>query len=61
MREHELALSGVVDSGQAVKVGKLLNARVLVPGMVRVGDRVRRTRQAPDMTSAIVASRSSST
>ena len=38
-----------------------LNARVLVPGMVRVGDRVRRTRQAPDMTSAIVASRSSST
>src|SRR5438105_1812298 len=34
VREHELALSGVVDSGQAVKVGKLLNARVLVTGAV---------------------------
>jgi MOSC domain-containing protein YiiM len=38
-----------------------LNARVVVPGTVRVGDRVRRTVQAPDMTSAMVASRSSST
>jgi MOSC domain-containing protein YiiM len=38
-----------------------LNAGVVVPGTVRVGDRVSRTVQAPDMTSAIVASRSSST
>lgn len=38
-----------------------LNARVVVPGSIRVGDRVRLVRQAPDMTSAIVASRSSST
>ena len=38
-----------------------LNARVVVPGMIRVGDRVRRSAQAPDMTSEIVPSRSSST
>lgn len=38
-----------------------LNARVVTAGTVRVGDRVRVTRHAPDITNAMVASKSSST
>jgi curli biogenesis system outer membrane secretion channel CsgG len=34
LQEHELNLSGIVDTEQAVKVGKLVGARILVTGKV---------------------------